>query len=62
MEKILFFVTIQDVIPVVVEEAKKAQMDVTVRLWTKASDSPPFSYIDETYDAVVCRGYMYQRL
>ena len=62
MEKILFFVTIQDVIPVVVEEAKKAQMDVTVRLWTKASDIPPFSYIDETYDAVVCRGYMYQRL
>ena len=62
MEKILFFVTIQDVIPVVVEEAKKAQMDVTVRLWTKASDIPPLSYIDETYDAVVCRGYMYQRL
>ena len=62
MEKILFFVTIQDVIPVVVEEVKKAQMDVTVRLWTKASDIPPLSYIDETYDAVVCRGYMYQRL
>lgn len=60
--KVLFFVTIQEVIPLVEAEAGKAGLDVTVRLWTKESDIPSFSYIEDHYDAVVCRGYMYQRL
>lgn len=62
MKKILFFVTIQEIIPIVKEEAAKAGLDVTVRLWTKNEDMLPIAYMEANYDAVVCRGNMYKKL
>lgn len=61
-DRVLFFLTVRELQESIKKCADNFGFDVTIKLWQSDDDMPVVSAIEKNFDAVLCRGFMYEKV
>lgn len=61
-DRVLFFLTARELQESIKKYADHFAFDVTIKLWQSDDDMPVVSAIEKNFDAVLCRGFMYEKV